>query len=111
VEQQLSKIVKNMADSIVVNKNASPQAISVALQIAHIAWNFVHEEYEEEPGYIHGIVETQESMRSVKSDFITQDAADLIARLMKYKLRHHPNDKRGIFACEYEKGKVKATWR
>jgi len=111
VEQQLSEIAKNMADSILVNKNASPQAISVALQVAHIAWNFVHEEYEEEPGYINGVVEIQEAMRSVKSDFVTQDAADLIERLMKYKLRHHPNDKRAIFACQYEKGKVMVTWR
>lgn len=100
-----------MADSILRNKNASPQAVSVALQITHIAWNFAHEEYKEEPGYIYGINEIQELMSSVKDEFVMQNAEELSEKLMKYKQKHFPNDKRSIFTCEYVKGNVKVTWR
>lgn len=110
VKEKLSKIVKDMADSI-LKKHASSQAISIALQITHIAWNFAHEVYREEPGYIYGINEVAESMYSIKDEFVLQDVDQLAERLMKYKIKHHRNDKRTIFTCEFINGNIKVTWK
>jgi len=47
-----------MAKAILQKKDASPEAVSAALQAVHIAWNDADEEdYKEEPGYIHGLQE------------------------------------------------------
>lgn len=109
--KNLSEIAKRMAESILNNKNTSPQALSVALDITHIAWNYADEDYKDDPGYIYGIQEINKLMPSVKEEFIIGNGKELIESLMRHKRRHFPNDKRTIFSCKYEKGNVKVTWR
>lgn len=100
-----------MAMTVLDNKNASPDAVSVALQITHIAWNYADEDYKDEPGYIYGIEDINKLITAVKEEFVIQDVEQLIERLMEYKREQFPNDKRTIFSCKYENGNVKVTWR
>jgi ABC-type Zn uptake system ZnuABC Zn-binding protein ZnuA len=109
--KKLSDIAKKMAASILRRKNASPEAVSIALQMVHIAWNYAGEDYREEPGYIHGIQEIEKSILSVKEEFVMDDLEKLIERLMKHKSDHYPNDQRVIFSCGYQDGNVKVLWR
>jgi hypothetical protein len=111
VPKKLSEIAKKMAMTVLGNKNASPDAISIALQITHIAWNYADEDYKDEPGYIYGIQDINKLILPVKKEFVIQDVEQLIERLMEYKRKHFPNDKRTIFSCKHEKGNVKVTWR
>lgn len=111
VPKKLSEIVKKMATIILRKKDASDEAISIALQMTHIAWNYADEEYRDEPGYIQGIQELNQLIPPVKKEFITDNAESLIDTLMKYKKKHHRGDKRAIFFCEYKGGNVKVTWR
>jgi uncharacterized protein YcbK (DUF882 family) len=111
VPKKLSEIAKKMATSILRKKDASAEAISIALQMTHIAWNYADEEYKDEPGYVQGIQELNKLMRPIKKEFIMDDAESLIDTLMKYKKKHHQSDKRAIFFCEYRDGNVKVTWR
>jgi hypothetical protein len=109
--KKLSDIAKKMATSVLRRKNASPEAVSIALQMVHIAWNYADEDYREEPGYIQGIQEIEKSILPVKEEFVMDDMEKLIERLMKYKRGHYPNDQRVIFSCEYQEGSVKVLWR
>jgi len=109
--KKLSDIAKKMATSVLRRKNASPEAVSIALQMTHIAWNYADEDYREEPGYIQGIQEIEKSILPVKEEFVMDDMEKLIERLMKYKRDHYPNDQRVIFSCEYQDGNVKVLWR
>ncbi|MDZ7621656.1 MAG: hypothetical protein U5O69_04320 [Candidatus Competibacteraceae bacterium] len=109
--KKLSDIAKKMAASILRRKNASPEAVSIALQMTHIAWNYADEDYREEPGYIQGIQEIEKSILPVKEEFVMDDIEKLIERLMKHKRDYYPNDQRVIFSCEYQDGNVKVLWR
>ena len=62
----MSAIVKEMAQQILLRDNSSREAIDVAINIVHIAWNFAHEE-KDEPSYTYGIKEMQERIDSVKN--------------------------------------------
>jgi hypothetical protein len=111
VQKKLSEIAKKMATSLLRKKDASSEAVSIALQMTHIAWNFADEDCMDDPGYIQGIQEINKLMPPVKKEFITDDVKKLIGRLVEYKKKHHPSDKRTIFSCEYKDGNVKVTWR
>ena len=109
--KKLSDIAKKMATSVLRRKNASPEAVSIALQMTHIAWNYAGEDYREEPGYIQGIQEIEKSILPVKEEFVMDDMEKLIERLMKHKRDHYPNDQRVIFSCDYQDGSVKVLWK
>ena len=109
--KKLSDIAKKMATSVLRRKNASPEAVSIALQMTHIAWNYAGEDYREEPGYIQGIQEIEKSILPVKEEFVMDDIEKLVERLMKHKRDHYQNDQRVIFSCEYQNGNVKVLWR
>ena len=109
--KKLSDIAKKMATSVLRRKDASPEAVSIALQMTHIAWNYADEDYREEPGYIQGIQEIEKSILPVKEEFVMDDMEKLIERLMKHKRDHYPNDQRVIFSCDYQDGNVKVLWR
>ena len=111
VSEKLSSIVEKMATSVLRNKDASPKAVTLALEMTHIAWNFADEDYREEPGYIHGIQEMGKSMSLLKKEFIDNDPEKLIEMLIKIKREDYPNDKRTIFSVEYRDGNVKINWR
>ncbi len=106
----MSAIVIKMAKQILLRDNASREAIDVAINIVHIAWNFAHEE-KDEPGYIYGIKEMNERIGSVKNEFISDNVEELTEKLMHYKLKKHPSDKRTIFTCEFKNGNIKVTSR
>ena len=110
-ENKMSAIVKEMAQQILLRDNASREAIDVAINIVHIAWNFAHEDKDDEPGYIYGIKEMQERIGAVKNEFISDNVEELTEKLMRYKLKKHPNDKRTIFTCEFKNGNIKVTSR
>ncbi|NEX22312.1 hypothetical protein G3480_18720 [Thiorhodococcus mannitoliphagus] len=109
VPEKLSSIVKKMATSVLRKKDASPKAIAIALEMTHVAWNFADEDYMEEPGYIHGVREIEESMSSLKDEFIEDDAEKLIEKLIKHKRDKYPKDRRTIFLCEYKDGNIKVN--
>jgi hypothetical protein len=111
VPKKLSDIAKKMAMTVLCNKNASSDAISIALKITHIAWNYADEDYRDEPGYVYGIQQISELISPVKDEFVIQDERQLVERLMEYKRKHFPNDKRTILACTNERGNVKVSWR
>jgi hypothetical protein len=69
-EKKLSGIVKEMAQQILCRKDSSQEAIGVAINIVHIAWNFAHEEYKDEPGYTFGIKEIKERIGLVLLPFV-----------------------------------------
>ncbi len=101
-----------MAESILKKKNASSEAVSTALLVVHIAWNYADEEdYKDELGYIHGLQEINQMIAPIKKEFIIDDAEGLVDRLMKYKEKYYKNDKRVIFSCAYENGKVRCIGR
>jgi hypothetical protein len=107
MSRKLSDIAKKMATGVLRRKNASPEAVSITLQMTHIAWNYTDEDYREEPGCIQGVQEIEKSILPVKEEFVTDD----IKKLMKHKSDHYPNDQRAIFSCEYQDGNVKVLWR
>lgn len=100
-----------MAESILKKKNASPEAISVALQLTHIAWNYADEDYRNEPGYIYELQEIETIIPSIKEEFVIQNCEELVEKLIEYKQRYFSSDKRTIFSCKYEKGNVKIAWK
>jgi hypothetical protein len=85
-EKKLSGIVKEMAQQILCRKDSSLEAIGVAIKIVHIAWNFAHEEYKDEPGYTFGIKEIQERIGSVKNELISDNVEGMAEKLMAYKV-------------------------
>ena len=106
----ISNIAKEMALSV-LNENVSNNGFSLALQFVHLAWNLAdEEEFKEEPAYIYGIKEFQEQLPSVQDEFIIKDVEKLIAQLIRYKIKHFPDDKRTIASCKNEDGKVKVKW-
>ena len=110
--QKLSEIAIKMAKAVLQKKDASPEAISTALQVVHIAWNYADEEdYRDEPGYTHGLQEINEMMAPIKKELVTDNAEDLVERLIKFKKKSFRNDKRTIFSCPYENGNVRVTGR
>ena len=78
--------------------------------MVHIAWNFAHEKYQDEPGYIFSVKEIQERMGSANNELISENAAEMTKILMLYKLEHYPNDKRNIVLCEVKNGEVLVTF-
>ena len=101
-----------MVKAVLKKKDASPEAVSTALQLVHIAWNYADEEdYKDEPGYIHGMQEVNGMIPLVKSELITDNAEDLVERLIKLKQKNYKHDKRTIFSCAYENGNVTVTGR
>ncbi|MFI3198313.1 MAG: hypothetical protein QX196_08340 [Methylococcaceae bacterium] len=109
-EKKLSNIVIEMAQQILGKKNPSSAAIDVAVNMVHIAWNFAHEKYQDEPGYIFSVKEIQERMGSANNELISENAAEMTKILMLYKLEHYPNDKRNIVLCEVKNGEVLVTF-
>ncbi len=110
-ENKMSAIVKEMAQQILLRDNSSRNAIDVAINIVHIAWNFAGEDKDDDPGYIYGIKEMNERIVSVKNEFISDNVEGLTEKLMRYKLKKYPNDKRIIFTCEFKNGNIKVTSR
>jgi hypothetical protein len=110
-EKKLSGIVKEMAQQILCRKDSSLEAIGVAIKIVHIAWNFAHEEYKDEPGYTFGIKEIQERIGSVKNELISDNVEGMAEKLMAYKLKNYRTDKRIIFICEFKNRNVRVSWR
>jgi hypothetical protein len=106
MKKNLSDIVIKMANQIICEKNPSPTAIGIAVNIVHIAWNFAHQNYKEEPGYIFSVKEIQEQISSTNNDLISDDAEKMTKLLMLYKLKNYPNDKRNIVVCEIKNGDV-----
>ncbi|NCC62363.1 MAG: hypothetical protein EOM12_15800 [Verrucomicrobiae bacterium] len=110
--QKLSEIAIKMAKAILQKEDASPEAVSTALQVVHIAWNYADEEdYKDEPGCIHGLQEVNGMMPPIKKELITDYAEDLIEIPIKFKKKNYRNDKRTIFSCTYENGSVRVTGR
>jgi hypothetical protein len=105
-EKKLTDIVIKMAQQILNEKNPSPIAIGIAVNIVHIAWNFAHKNYKDEPGYIFSVKEVQEQISSTNNDLISDDAEKMTKLLMLYKLENYPNDKRNIVICEVKNGEV-----
>ena len=86
-----------MAKAILQKKDASPEAVSAALQAVHIAWNDADEEdYKEEPGYIHGLQEVDGMIAPIKKALITDNENDLVESI-KCKKKNYRTDKRSIF--------------
>ena len=108
--KKLSDIVKKMAMTVLVKKKASPNAVYVALQLTHIAWNYADEDYMDEPGYIFRMEDINKMILPVKDEFVKPNVKQMLESLMEYKRKHYPKDKRTIFSCKYEKGNVKITW-
>jgi hypothetical protein len=108
-EKNLSNIVIEMAQQILCNKNPSPTAIDIAVNIVHIAWNFAHEKYKDEPGYIFSVKEIQERMGSANNELISEDVEKMTKTLMLYKLKNYPKDKRNIVLCNVKNGEVCVT--
>jgi len=109
-EKKLSNIVIEMAQQILGKKNPSSAAIDVAVNMVHIAWNFAHEKYQDEPGYIFSVKEIQERMGSANNELISEDAEEMTKILMLYKLKKYPNDRRNIVLCEVKNGDVCVTF-
>jgi len=110
IKKNLSKVTKEMAEVILRKENVSPQTIDVALKIVHIAWNLAHDEYKDEPAYIHGIKEIQPLITSMKEEFISESVEEMSEKLIRYKSRYYPNDNRTIYSCGFKNGSVKVTW-
>jgi len=109
-EKNLSNIVIEMAKQILGKNNPSPAAIDVAVNMVHIAWNFAHEKYKDEPGYMFSVKEVQERMGSANNELISENAAEMTKILMLYKLKNYPNDKRNIVLCDFKNGEVRVTF-
>ena len=110
--QKLSEIAIKMAKAILQKKDASPEAVSTALQVVHIAWNYADEEdYKDEPGSIHGLQEVNRMMTPIKRELVTDNAEDLVERLIEFKKINYRNDKRTMFSCTYENGNVRVRGR
>ncbi len=110
MKKPISNIAKEMALSV-LNNNVSNDGFSLVLQFVHLAWNLADEkEFKEEPAYIYGIKEFQGKLPSLQDEFIIKDVEKLVEKLMRYKLKHFPDDKRTIASCKNEDGKVKVKW-
>ncbi len=109
-EKNLSNIVIEMAQQILCKKNPSPGAIDVAVHTVHIAWNFAHRKYKDEPGYMVSVKEVQELMGSANNELISENAEEMTKILMLYKLENYPNDKRNIVLCDVKDGEVRVTF-
>ena len=107
--KNLSNIVIEMTQQILCKRYSSPSAIDVAANIIHIAWNFAHKKYKDEPGYIFSVKEIQERISSANNGLISEDVDKMTKILMLYKLENYPNDKRNIILCEVKNGNVSVT--
>jgi hypothetical protein len=108
-DKSLSNIVIEMAQQILCKSDSSPSAIDVAVNIVHIAWNFAHKKYKDEPGYIFSVKEIQERIGSAKNELISEDVEKMTKILMIYKLENYPNDRRNIILCEIKNGNICVT--
>ena len=99
-----------MAESTLM-KNASPEAISVALQLVHIAWNYAGEDCRNEHGYIYGLQEIEKIIHPIYNEFAINNCEKIVENLIEYKQKYFSSDRRIIYSCEYEKGNVKITWK
>ena len=109
--KKLSEIAKELAKVILRKRNASPEAVGLALKLVQLAWNLAHDDYKEEPAYTYGIEEIQRLLSPVAKELMSENAEYLTEVLMKYKLKHYASDRRLIFSCKLDNGSVKVIWR
>ncbi len=108
-EKNLGNIVIEMAKQILSEKNHSPVTLDIAVNIVHIAWNFAHKNYNDEPGYMHSVKEIQGRISSANNELISDDVGEMTKILMIYKLKTYPKDKRNIVICEVKNGDICVT--
>jgi hypothetical protein len=107
--RQLSKIMKEMAETLLRNPGDVPssEAVHVALFFANVAWNESIGEDKARASY-RKVWETKEAENpALWNEFKWNDVDRMIDELVWHKKAHYPHDRRRILTCGVLDAKVR----
>jgi hypothetical protein len=111
-ERKMSEIMKEMSETLLRNPEGVPssEAAHVALLFANAAWN-------ESVGLSHARDRYRNVWEKIEienpvlwNEFKTSDINAMIDKLVRYKKKHYPDDRRRILVCGMVPGKVHVEW-
>jgi len=107
---KISEILKAMAESVLLSPGvtASDEAAHAALLLAHVAWNrsLGHNLAD----YRSFLLQLGASRPSFWQEFASRDPETLIARLIAFKTKSHPTDRRIVLMCGIPGGRIHVEW-
>lgn len=110
--RKMSEILKEMAEQLLKDPGAVPssEAAHVALMFANFAWNETVGLDHPREGYrsAWGVIEAENPQ--MWDEFKSRDVDAMIDELVRFKRRHHPDDRRRILTCGIPDGKIRVEW-
>lgn len=109
---KMSEVFKAMARTVlaVPDQAASIDAASAALLFAHVAWQRANGHRVAESDYAPVLAMMEGKNPELWQELEPGDAAALISKLMAYKRKHHPHDRRNVTLCGIVDGSIRAEW-
>jgi len=110
--RKMSEIMKEMSETLLRKPESVPssEAAHVALLFANAAWN-------ESVGLDHARDRYRNVWEKIEAEntalwneFKTSDVDAMIDKLVRYKKKHYPDDRRRILVCGMVPGKVHVEW-
>jgi len=111
--RKLSKIMKDMAETLLRNPSAEPssEAAHVALMFANVAWNECVGMDHAREGYRTGWENIEAHNPALWNELKSNNIDAMIDGLVRYKEAHYPDDRRRILVCGMVKsGNVHVEW-
>ena len=109
--RKMSEILKEMAESLLRDPDSSSsEADHVALLFAHVAWNQSVGLDAGQQDY-HPVMEAIENENpELWNELTSNDINAMIRKLVRYKKKHYPDDRRRILVCGMIEGKIRVEW-
>jgi hypothetical protein len=106
----ISEVLKTMAESILPTPagGASDEAAHAALLLAHVAWN--RSLGHELAAYRRLLLQLGANRPSLWQEFASCDPEALIARLVDFKAKAYPTDRRIVLICGMSEGRIHVEW-
>ncbi len=108
----MSAIFKEMAQTMLCDSDVapSPEAVGAALLLTHVAWQRANGDEVPETSYAPVMANIQAANPKLWEELKSSNTATLIAKLMTYKRRHYPHDRRKVIVCGTVGKKVHVEW-
>ena len=108
----MSAIFKEMAQTMLRESNMAPssEAVGAALLLTHVAWQRSNGDEVPETSYAPVLANLQMANHALWKELNSSNTADSIAKLMTYKKRHYPHDRRKVIVCGTVEHKVHVEW-
>lgn len=110
--RKMSDIMHEMSHRLLRNQAVppSPEAASVALLFAHVAWNECVGLVHARDGYRNVWEAIEADNPKLWQELKSREIDPLVDELVKYKQKHYGSDRRRILVCGIVDGKIRVEW-